>query len=488
MSAKIIKTTEASFSGNVLKLLTGAIVAQVLGIIVMPIVTRLFAPEAFGLFTLFSSIAGIFGVIACLRYDAAIMLPDSNEEAVNILGVSLISVVVMTIFSAFLIRLGDESLIALINAPQLLDYLWIVPVAIFFQGLFLALNQWNSRTKHFGRLSIAQIVSSFTTQSTKRLAGFAGFVSAGTFIGTFVLGSIVSTAMLGGQIWHDDRKLFFENIRWRAIINGFLRFKKFPLVDTWGLLFNAVSWQLPALMLAYYFPLPIVGFYALGFNVIRTPLYILAVSFSQVFYQEICDKKDIKDHTGALVESLMDKLIFISILPTMILAIVGEELFSIAFGVEWIEAGRYTQIIAPWVFFWFISSPLSVLFSVFERQGAALSMHVIIFATRAVSLYIGGIYGNIYLALGLFSLTGVVSYVFASAWNIKLSGANGTRILSNFIKYFVRALPACFSLFLIKYILHLDEVIILLSVLLIVAGYLFAYRNKYISIISNIKR
>jgi len=171
----------------------------------MPIVTRLFTPAAFGLAAVFLSMTGIVGVIACLRYEFAIILPETNEEAANILGVSLLSALIMSSLSASVVWLGSEKIIVLLHTPQLKNYLWLVPVTIFFQGIFLALNYWNSRTKHFGRLSIAQIISSLTTQTTKLAAGFAGFVNGGVLIGTSVIGSIVSTSVLGSQIWRDDK-------------------------------------------------------------------------------------------------------------------------------------------------------------------------------------------------------------------------------------------------------------------------------------------
>lgn len=464
--------------------MTGTVLAQALGILVMPIVTRFFAPEAFGVLAIFASMTGIVGVIVCLRYELAIMLPDSNEEAANILGVSLLSVIIMTSLSALIVWLGNEKIISLLHAPQLKNYLWLVPVAIFIQGIFLALNYWNSRTKHFGRLSVAQIISSLTTQTTKLAAGFAGFVSGGVLIGTSILGSIVSTGMLGGQIWRDDKKFFLNHIHWKDIRKGYIRYKKFPLIDTWGGLLNAISWQLPALMLSSFFSVSVVGLYALGLAVIKAPLSIISSALSQVFFQKACDEKNSKGNNAELVENLMDKLMFISILPTAVLAMVGEELFAVVFGGQWAEAGRYTQILAPWLFFWFISSPLSYLFTVYERQGLSFSVHLIIFVTRVVSLYIGGIYHNIYLALGLFSVTGIVAYGFMAILNIRLARADGRRILFNFAKYSLYILPVLLCLFLIKYILHFSTIIILSTTVTMVVLYFFLFRNKIHSSIS----
>ena len=78
----------SSFATNVLKLVTGSVFSQGLGVLVAPIVARLFAPEAFGVAALFASIAGIVGVVACLRYELAIMLAPTltkNAEVYAIL-------------------------------------------------------------------------------------------------------------------------------------------------------------------------------------------------------------------------------------------------------------------------------------------------------------------------------------------------------------------------------------------------------------------
>lgn len=471
-----------SFSGNILKLVTGTVLSHAIGILVSPIVTRLFAPEAFGIVAVYLSMTGIVGTIACFRYQVAIMLPESDEEAANILGVSFLSVIVMTFLSALIVWLGSEKIIGLLHAPGVKDYLWLMPVTIFFQGLFLALTFWNSRTKHFGRISVAQIISSFTTETTKVAAGFFGFISGGVLIGTTVLGSVVSSTMLGGQIWRDDKRLFLDHIRWKEIGKGFVRFRKFPIIDVWGSLLNSISWQLPALMLSSFFSPAIVGYYALGLVVIKGPLGLISNSLSQVFYQKACDEKNTRGCNGALVEKLMENLMFIGLLPIMVLAMVGEEVFTVIFGGRWLEAGRYTQILAPWMFFWFISNPLSSLFPVYERQGAALSVNSIIFLTRVISLYIGGIYQNIYLALGLFSVTGIAAYAFMSAWNIRLARANGRKILFNLFKYSLQSLLVLVPLFFIKHVFKFGPIAILVSALFIVAFYLFIFRNKYFSL------
>ena len=150
----------SSFAADVLKLVTGTTIAQVITILAAPVITRLYGPEAFGLLTLFASITSIIGVVACMRYEMAIMLPKTDEEAANLLGLCLLCVAVVSGLTVPALYFGGDAILSMLRAPGLEPYLILVPVFVFISGVFLALNYWNSRTKHFGRLSVARITSS----------------------------------------------------------------------------------------------------------------------------------------------------------------------------------------------------------------------------------------------------------------------------------------------------------------------------------------
>jgi O-antigen/teichoic acid export membrane protein len=306
--------SSSSFAANVLKLVTGSVFAQGLGVLVAPIVARLFAPEAFGVAALFTSIAGIIGVVACLRYQLAIMLPKTDEEAANLLGVSLFFVLIITGISVLIIFFTGDVIAGMLNSQELKKFLWLVPVSVFVSGIFLALNYWNSRTKQFGRFSIATVISSVVAQTTKLGAGFAGFVSGGTLIGTSILGQIVSTFVLGGQIWRDDHHLFKASIRWKKMIAGLKRHKKFPIYSTWSALLNTASQQLPALLLAFYFSPKIVGFYALGQAVLSMPMGLVGGAVAQVFFQKASEAHNHTGNLSKVVEEVFKRLVSLGIM------------------------------------------------------------------------------------------------------------------------------------------------------------------------------
>jgi lipopolysaccharide exporter len=398
-----------SFSGDVLKLVSGTTIAQLLSILTFPIITRLYAPESFGIWAIFGSITSILSVIACLRYELSIMLPESDEEAAILLGVSLLFTLLISLLTVPVIWWGQAPLLRWLNAPELRPYLWLIPIFVFVTGLFLALNYWNSRTKHFGRLSIARVSSAVAISSSQLGLGFAGFVSGGSLIGAMVGGKALATAVLGGQIWRDDRGLFLRAIYRSELIPLIKRYRKFPLYDTWSALLNSISWQLPTLMLSSYFSTAVVGYYALGYRILQLPMSFIGGAIGQVFFQRVSEAH-LRGELNLAVEQTFRRLVMIGLFPMLTLAFIGRDLFILLFGTDWAEAGVYTQILSVWAFLWFISSPLSTVFSTLQKQEHMLRWNLVNFATRFGSLWVGGILQDARMAVFLFSSSGIFVY------------------------------------------------------------------------------
>lgn len=443
------KRRKSSFAGDVLMLVTGTTFAQLLAILAAPVLTRLYAPDTFGILALFTSITGILSVIACLRYELAIMLPEKDEEAANLFGVSMVFVILVCLLTVPLVWWGKDPVIRWLNAPGLAPFLWLVPVMVFIHGVFLALNYWNSRTKHFGRLSIARVTSSLTTVMGKLGVGFMGYATAGTMIGATVAGQAIATSVLGGQIWRDDRKIFLKSIRWKQMCKGIVRHKKFPLLSSWSAFMNTTSSHLPPLMLAMFFSPMVVGFFALGHRLLSMPMSFIGSAIAQVFFQRASAAK----HDGTfhlIVRNAFTKLLTLGLFPILLVMIAGKDLFSFFFGSQWSEAGVYAQILAPWIMFQFISSPISTLFSVLEMQGQGLVFNSLLLATRIASLMVGGLLNSILIALMLYSITGSIMYFSICLFILKKSGLNLSVLIKDTSKICIMGFLALLPVVIMK--------------------------------------
>lgn len=116
---RIRSKPNSPFASDILKLVSGTAFAQIITILASPILTQLYSPEAFGFLAIFISITSIVGVIACMCYELAIMLPKSDEKAANLLALCLLSVVAISGLTVPALYFGSDAIISLLKAPVL---------------------------------------------------------------------------------------------------------------------------------------------------------------------------------------------------------------------------------------------------------------------------------------------------------------------------------------------------------------------------------
>jgi lipopolysaccharide exporter len=399
-----------SFSKNVIKLASGTLISQLVALLAAPIITRLYGAENFGTVVIFSSISAVFIPIAGLRYELSIVLPPKKTEAANLFVLSIIIVLFFSILVFLTILFFGNKLFNLLDINQLLDFKWLIPLVILIVGVTASCNYWCTRHKYFSQISLSQIITQIFVTICGVSFGFFGFNTAITLIIVAIVGQLINLIVLVTKMINvNDVKYIITTVKSHKLIDGAIRYINFPKYSSVGALLNAASWQSPIILLAFFFPVSIVGFYGLGFRLIQMPMSLFGNAINQVFLQHGTSK----NHEGNLssgVEKLFILLFNLGLMPSLILMIVGADLFEFIFGLEWREAGIYVQILSPWAFLWFLSSPLSPVYSIKEQQKKELKMHSVIFFIRVISLLIGGYFGNARVSIFLFSLGGVVAY------------------------------------------------------------------------------
>ena len=449
------------FITNVLKLVSGSVIAQGLGILLVPIITRLYSPGDYGAFQVFLSISSILAVLSCLSYQLAIMLPKEEEDSANIvtLCIALVSIISVVSGGVFILLSGwvGETL----NTPDLSQYLIFLPVVVFLNGLFVVVNYWLSRRVRFGALATAQVANSVSSKFVQIGAGVGSASPLGLILGLIAGYGAALLVMLRGI--REDLPLF-RSVSLSRITYLAKRYRRFPLFTSWSTVANSASLQVAPLMLASFFNPAIVGFYGVAHMVVNMPMSLIGSATGQVFFQKASEEMNRTGSVKTVVREVHQRLVSIGIFPILILMIIGEELFALVLGAQWGTAGGYARILAPWLLLVFIASPLSTILSVLERQTVDFSFNLLILFSRIAVLYVGGIYGDPVVALILFSITGVIFWGWMNLYVLKISGVAFKSGLEDFLKFFLVALAAAVPLIIVKY-LSLP-----LYILLIVAG------------------
>jgi len=89
LRTKFQSLNRGGFVRSVGVLVGGTAFAQALTVLALPLVTRLYTPFDFSVLAVFVSILSIISVAACLRLEIAIPLPESDEDAANLLALAL---------------------------------------------------------------------------------------------------------------------------------------------------------------------------------------------------------------------------------------------------------------------------------------------------------------------------------------------------------------------------------------------------------------
>ena len=113
--------SKSQFIKNVVTLITGATLAQVIPFAIAPILTRLYDPSDFAIFAIYTSIATFVSIGAAGRFELSIVNQRNEKDANNILllclsMVSIISVVLLLITVVF-----NSNITILIERPGISD-------------------------------------------------------------------------------------------------------------------------------------------------------------------------------------------------------------------------------------------------------------------------------------------------------------------------------------------------------------------------------
>lgn len=375
------------FNKYVIILMMGTGLAQLISILISPLLTRLYTPDAFGTFALFLAVVSIFSGVANGRYDVTVVLSDKKEDAYNLLVLGFIISIIFCFVLSLLVFFFKEDMVFLLGNQEIEQWLYLIPISVFFVSLFSLLNYFNTREKNYNDIKNANISRAIMVAIIQISAGLFKLGSIGLIVGQFA-SQVVSIRKLLKNIIND--KEFLKALSIERMKEMAFRYKEYPLYSTWSSLLNTASIQVPIIMLTSFYGLEVAGLYALAFRVVGSPMSIIGNVFGQVFYQRACELKHDKKELSSFTFLTYQKLVKISVIPFVILIASSDILFGVIFGQEWVKAGQYIQVLAFWFLFVFISSPLSMLLMTLEKQKQNLFFNIIMFLSRVIVIAIGG--------------------------------------------------------------------------------------------------
>jgi len=428
-----------NFARGVSVLVGGTASAQLVVLLAAPLLTRLYSPDDFGVLTVYIGILSLLSVIASLRYELAIPLPEDEREVVALTLLSFLIVLMVAGLSGILVLFWGQGLAELLQVPSLGDYLWLFPVGVLFAGSYQIFTYWAVRLKQFPVLAKTKLWQQLVTAALQIAAFKVGGIGLilGQVSGQGIGVSTLAKKIISRESWKNPPFAKMKFVAWR--------YRNFPLFSTWGGFLNAAGTQAPPLLFASVFGATAAGLYALAHRIIALPMTVLGQAVGQVFLSNAA----IDFRAGKLpplVISAQRALIKIILPPVLFLILFGPESFAIIFGERWIQSGEIASWLALWMLVSFSTSPLSSVFTVIERQALGMIMQAVLFLVRILGISVGVYYQDFMLGIIWFSIFNIFGYL---AYQIVAFKSLGLRV-KDVLKGYMFAFPVVFFVFLVK--------------------------------------
>lgn len=343
--------SDSRFINSVGVLLSGTLIAQLLNVLFIPIITRLYGPEELGELGYYLRIVLFFAALVTLRLELGFLNERHADHRSLLLRFTLKWSLILSL--VILIPLLIYYFLASDSLPSIY-LLLLVPFGVFLHALFNIGTHWELAEERFSTISFARFTHSFITNGLKVGAGWLKFGSIGLILSVIIGLSVASIVYVRkmplkviastkktGALLKKHRELYLYNLP-HVMVD---LFRDFALASLIIILFSELEY----------------GYFDHTFRVLKLPLTFLGAAVGQALFSRIAAMIADKKKLSPFILKTVGGLTIAALIPFAAVLIYGEELFSFVFGEEWAPSGVMGSVMTAWLFMNMIVSPLSYL-------------------------------------------------------------------------------------------------------------------------------
>ncbi|SHK25518.1 Membrane protein involved in the export of O-antigen and teichoic acid [Rubritalea squalenifaciens DSM 18772] len=364
-------------------LMSGSALAELVGILCSPLLSRLYTPEEFGVMGSLMAIVGVLSMVCTLKYEMAIILENDNYKAYRLRQLCIILLIFVSFLLSCCIFFFPGFVGSCVSDQAYLYIKWVVPL-VFLVGFTNVLSSVLNRERDYRAISISLIYRRVGQTVIQLIMGFCGAHALGLIIGN-VTGGVIASIIL----FVASNKFFYKGSKGEDSVLSLAReYYKFPLYSTPQSALSAISTQLPVFGLGYYYGIEAVGAYWFAIRILQLPVAVFGQSLRQVFYKEASSYRDNYSKVFSIYKRFTVGLSLAVIAPVCLIFLYGKYLFLWFFGEEWLLAGQFTEWMALWIGGAFVNPPSMMLFTVYQEQKKLLIYDFVLGVARFVSLFL----------------------------------------------------------------------------------------------------
>jgi O-antigen/teichoic acid export membrane protein len=353
----------------------------------------------------------VFSGIAALRYELAIVLPDDDDAARDVLAVALLSVVPVAVASVVAQEAIGAWLVGDVYQADLATWWWFVPAMVVVSGIYQSTLLWCTRGRWMRWMAVGQWGVPAATLAVQVVAWWLGWRSPSGLLAGTVAGYALVGGLLMVVVARREGGAMRKHWSWEQVQRAAVRFRMYPLYVVPYTLVGTVRDRFTYLLMTIHSPKADVGLFGVAARVVNLPNSVFSSALRPLFFSRAA-RVEFRTLQGSVLATL--KILVLLVVPgwVVFLTFSDDIMVLVLGGEEWRPAGRYAVALSVPAVCLMVSNWLDRSFDVLGLQRLAMALEMGFSSTAMVGLALGvTYYGSIYAGIVLQSSVLAVCYI-----------------------------------------------------------------------------
>lgn len=348
------------FRKNFLKIASASLLAQTMGLLSLPILTRLFSAENFGALTTFLMVHSVLLAFITGRVDWIIPNAKSNQDARSLMQIGTWLALLFIFVIGLLLTLFKSQFLLYFKFPSESILTELLFIGLIAGALQLLLHAWFVYKGDLSAIGWGKLAQASATLIVSITLGLLGFLTTG-LISAYIIGFFAAAAVLickGSDA--------FTNLSPKAFL---VESPQKITTYTSTIIFNSalsitnvfMNMSLVFLIMIFYNN-TILGWYGIVFRMATAPIGLITAGLVQSFWSDAAilvkeDPLSLRNFYYASTKRLM-----LVAIPLTVIFLCGPLYIPIIFGSEeWSGAGKILAAVTPYLIGTIVFSPTTHL-------------------------------------------------------------------------------------------------------------------------------
>ncbi len=426
--------TKGSFTQDVAIVSGGKVLVVIIGFLFIPILSRIYTPEAYGNFSMYNAIVSLLVLLFSLSFPSALVVAKDERTFYNLFSLSSLLLLTFSLLTLVLFLGSGDSINNAFNVFENSSFLFFIPLGILLDGGIAVFTPWNVRRKQFLFASIVSSGHNLIIRIINLIIGIAIRNNNFGLIAGNQAGRLLAVLTHLIKNFKQESKPFFQHISISRMVSVAKEYKNYPLYFLPGRVIGNLKNQSAIYFIGLGFSKSILGNFSIAVSVLNVPIQILANSLSSVFLKKANDLyNEDKKLLPSFINNLITKLFILGVLPFAVLSVFGEYLVTFFLGDQWPLAGRISAWMGPYFFLSLIISPVLPVFQVMKREQNLFIFNLTGFVLNTGALLTGYLLNDIEWLIILFTASNVLIYIIQGIYIFKLNQLSYTRFLAGIL-------------------------------------------------------